>query len=301
MNKYVIPVIKDSSGETLPLHIYFAGSFQKNTSLVVLLHGAGGDHYHFDLTVPMLIKAGYAVLTVDLRGHGESQVKNDHDMHVSFESMANDLDTVFQWLKDKFGGTTNSRVFIGGLSMGGMLAQVCAQTRKVAWHQLGYDIVGVIAIACPSVNMIWPRIPWMDIYRGASSMDPNAMEAARKAIVGSAVQDNARKETGRAMDLINNTTLFQSLRSCADALPPPPCTTNDPIPPLFDTNPLKLPLLLVTGAQDEHTVKVMHAWQQLNEQHHISSQFTMIDNAGHMVSLDTGLHLAHAILKFLAQ
>lgn len=313
MNRHIIPVIKDSSGgETLPLFIYFGSSLEKDhpsssSSLVILLHGAGGDHCHFDSVVPKLINAGYAVLTLDLRGHGESQVKGD-DMHVSFESMANDLDAVLQWLKDKFGGgATNSaptRVFVGGLSMGGMLAQVCAHHKKTRWLQLGYDIVGVIAIACPSVNMIWPRISWMDVYRGISSMDPNAMQAARKAIISSAVEENGRKETARAMDLISDITLFQSLRSCADALPPPPpccCTPKDPILPQFDANPLKLPLLLVTGSQDEHTVKVMHAWQQLNEQHQIDSQFKMIDHAGHMVPLDAGTHLADAILKFLVQ
>ncbi|KAJ8659762.1 hypothetical protein O0I10_004355 [Lichtheimia ornata] len=313
MNSHIIPVIKDSSGEKLPLHVFFAGSLEKDSSLVILLHGAGGDHYHFGSIVPRLIHAGYAVLTLDLRGHGESQVKgdddddDDDDMHVSFESMANDLDVVLQWLKDKFDGATNSvrtRVFVGGLSMGGMLAQVCAHQKKARWLQLGYDIEGVIAIACPSVNMIWPRIPWMDVYRGISSMDPDAMKAAREAIILSAVEENGRKETARAMDLINDITLFQSLRSCADALPrppPPPCAPKDSIPPHFDANPLKLPLLLVTGSQDEHTVKVMHAWQQLNEDHKIGSRFKMIDHAGHMVPLDAGTHLADAILKFLAQ
>lgn len=299
MNNYIIPVVKDASGETIPLHVYLCGSLQKDASLVILMHGAGGDHYHFNSVVPELIKADYTVLTMDLRGHGESQMKEDQDMHVSFEFMMNDMDTVLKWLKDQLDGDTRTRVVIGGLSMGGMLAQACAHSKKVTWHALGYDIVGVIAIACPSVNMIWPRIPWMDVYRDTSSMDPNAMEAAREAIILSSVDEHGRQETARAMDLISNITLFQSLRSCADALPPP--LSKDAISPMFDANPLQLPLLLVTGAQDEHTVKVMHAWQQLNDQYQIDSQFKMIDNAGHMVPLDAGTHLADAIIKFLVQ
>lgn len=39
---------------------------------VVLSHGAGMDHRVFDPQVPPLIRAGYRVITWDLRGHGDS-------------------------------------------------------------------------------------------------------------------------------------------------------------------------------------------------------------------------------------
>lgn len=39
---------------------------------VVLSHGAGMDHHAFDPQVPPLIRAGYRVITWDLRGHGDS-------------------------------------------------------------------------------------------------------------------------------------------------------------------------------------------------------------------------------------
>ncbi|MBA4032171.1 MAG: hypothetical protein C0478_14955 [Planctomyces sp.] len=58
----------------IPLRIsYFAGKKGKDTPVVVLLHGKKGSRQNFNATLaPLLNDAGYAVVTVDLRGHGET-------------------------------------------------------------------------------------------------------------------------------------------------------------------------------------------------------------------------------------
>ncbi len=40
--------------------------------MIVLVHRATMDHHTFDAQVPPLVEAGYRVLTLDLRGHGQS-------------------------------------------------------------------------------------------------------------------------------------------------------------------------------------------------------------------------------------
>lgn len=58
----------------IPLKIsYFAGKKGKDTPVVILLHGKKGSRQNFNSSLaPFLNDAGYAVVTVDLRGHGET-------------------------------------------------------------------------------------------------------------------------------------------------------------------------------------------------------------------------------------
>ncbi|MBM4076319.1 MAG: alpha/beta fold hydrolase, partial [Planctomycetes bacterium] len=51
---------------------YFKSTEGQNASVVVMLHGQGGNRQVWKGFAETLQKAGYAVVTVDLRGHGES-------------------------------------------------------------------------------------------------------------------------------------------------------------------------------------------------------------------------------------
>ncbi len=57
--------------ENCPIHYWLGGS--ENAPLVVFTHGAYIDHREWDMTIPLVINAGYRVLTWDLRGHGKSR------------------------------------------------------------------------------------------------------------------------------------------------------------------------------------------------------------------------------------
>ncbi|KAI9494807.1 Alpha/Beta hydrolase protein [Zychaea mexicana] len=269
--------------------------------LVILFHGAGGDHYHFDTVLPVLVRSGFRVLTCDLRYHGESQpqqdIQDDDDLVFNMQTLCDDIHHVLVWLKNnKHQSCSSGDLIFGGLSMGGILAQTCVD-QPTKWELLGYTLRGLIAIATPSIHMVWPRIAWMDVYRNAESIDPAILQAARQAISESAVHDDAKKEAVRAMALISDKALFQCLRSSADALPPVP--TREQVPG-FDGHPIRLRQLLITGQSDDHTVNVMSAWKKLSDGYqgegNIDSVFEVIQDAGHMVPLDQGGLVGNAIV-----
>lgn len=80
--------------------------------VLVLTHGMGGTLHNWDDDVPELSKR-YAVLTWDVRGHGES---DKPDVPYSAEMHARDLAGLIRAL-----GLSN--VFVGGVSMGGAITQ----------------------------------------------------------------------------------------------------------------------------------------------------------------------------------
>lgn len=51
---------------------YWLGGLEK-APLVVFTHGAYIDHREWDITIPLVLEAGYQVMTWDLRGHGKSR------------------------------------------------------------------------------------------------------------------------------------------------------------------------------------------------------------------------------------
>ncbi|MGO9389515.1 alpha/beta hydrolase [Rhodoblastus sp.] len=86
-----------------------------NSPGVLLLHGLGESRQAFAANADWLAKQGYAVLTIDFRGHGQSS-----DAPHSFgleESM--DAQTAFDWLKKSQRGAP---VGVIGISLGGAAA-----------------------------------------------------------------------------------------------------------------------------------------------------------------------------------
>ena len=57
--------------EGCPLHYWVGG--QKEAPLVVFTHGAYIDHREWNATLPLVIAAGFRVMTWDVRGHGQSR------------------------------------------------------------------------------------------------------------------------------------------------------------------------------------------------------------------------------------
>ena len=80
--------------------------------VLVLTHGMGGTLHNWDDDVPELAKR-YAVLAWDVRGHGES---DKPDVPYSAEMHARDLAGLVKALG-------LSKVFVGGVSMGGAITQ----------------------------------------------------------------------------------------------------------------------------------------------------------------------------------
>lgn len=57
--------------ENCTIHYWVAGP--EKAPLVVFSHGAYIDHREWDITIPLVLEAGYRVMTWDLRGHGKSR------------------------------------------------------------------------------------------------------------------------------------------------------------------------------------------------------------------------------------
>jgi pimeloyl-ACP methyl ester carboxylesterase len=77
---------------------------------VILSHGAGQTRHSWDRAMRELLEAGYHVINLDARGHGESEWAADADY--SMEALARDLRAVI--------ATLPSRPALVGASMGGL-------------------------------------------------------------------------------------------------------------------------------------------------------------------------------------
>jgi dipeptidyl aminopeptidase/acylaminoacyl peptidase len=96
-----------------------AGTYRPGNSLsapgILLLHGNGASRAATDADAAWLAEQGFATLTIDFRGHGESDAA-DHSFGL-FE--ARDAKVAFEWLRKYQGG---ARIGVIGISLGGAAA-----------------------------------------------------------------------------------------------------------------------------------------------------------------------------------
>jgi dienelactone hydrolase len=87
---------------------------------VLLLHIIGSNRHSWSLLIPSLLDAGYSVLTVDLRGFG------DTGGDINWSAATTDIQTWLDWLRRQPQVSSNAISIIGG-SIGANLALVgCA-------------------------------------------------------------------------------------------------------------------------------------------------------------------------------
>jgi len=95
---------------------YIAGP-QENSPALLMLHGNGGSRAQFWRHLRVYNDAGFAVLAIDFRGHGQSQAKSKS--YGVYESI--DAYTAFDFLKIKQQG---AKIGVLGLSLGGSAALI---------------------------------------------------------------------------------------------------------------------------------------------------------------------------------
>ncbi len=104
--------------------------------IVILLHMYRSDRTAWVPLVRPLNAAGFAVLSIDLRGHGESATTETREAVVNrdratFRDMQNDLRGAYDWLVEQ-PGIDRARFALVGASVGGSLAlQYAAKDRSV--------------------------------------------------------------------------------------------------------------------------------------------------------------------------
>lgn len=99
---------------------------------VLLFHMLGSNRHAYDPILPDLVDAGYVVLNVDMRGHGDTGGNQVWDLAID------DVQTWLDWLREQE-TVDDSRVAIMGASIGSNIALIgCAQDA---------DCVGAIALS----------------------------------------------------------------------------------------------------------------------------------------------------------
>lgn len=87
---------------------------------VVLAHGGGQTRHAWGSTADALAAAGHQVLTIDLRGHGDSDWASDGDYHVT--RFVDDAESVLDWI--------GQPVVWVGASLGGMIGLTLSARRS---------------------------------------------------------------------------------------------------------------------------------------------------------------------------
>jgi pimeloyl-ACP methyl ester carboxylesterase len=103
---------------------------QESAPPVLLLHGGGQTRHAWGATASKLAAAGFHAVTLDLRGHGESQWASDGDYGI--ETFAADIFAV--------AGTLAARPALVGASLGGIASMICEHEHPLATAVVLVDI-----------------------------------------------------------------------------------------------------------------------------------------------------------------
>jgi len=106
--------IDRENGVSLSCHCWLP---EKSKAIVLIIHGIGEHAARYSRVAGELNKAGFAVYSFDMRGHGESSGKRGHI--TSFEAVFSDMDAVVCRARESLGEIP---LFIYGHSLGGAIA-----------------------------------------------------------------------------------------------------------------------------------------------------------------------------------
>jgi dienelactone hydrolase len=109
-------------GEVIHADYYARQPTETGTPMVILLHMYRSDRTAFRPLIEPLHEAGFAILAIDLRGHGQSATSSTRERVMQgetavFEEMHNDVRAAYDWLA-KQDGVDRSRFGLVGASVG---------------------------------------------------------------------------------------------------------------------------------------------------------------------------------------
>lgn len=259
--------------------------------VAILLHGGGQTRHSWGGTAERLANAGWRAITIDQRGHGDSD--RSEPGHYSFVEFAADAGEVYRQAGERFG----SKPVAIGASLGGLSSMLVAG---------GYDDPPMSALVLVDVT------PRMDPNGVAGIL--NFMGARMEAGFGSleeaadAVADYLpHRPRPRSLEgLRKNLRLDPDGRYRWHWDPrfidgPRSISTGrggDDNPFVEAAGRITIPTLLVRGQMSE-LVGEEHAREFLTLVPHAA--FADVSGAGHMVAGDRNDNFAEAVLGFLAQ
>jgi 3-oxoadipate enol-lactonase len=238
---------------------------------VVLLHGATLDHHAWDPQVDAL-RDRFELVTPDLRAHGESTGPFDFEAAV---------DDVLALLDALLAALPTRRVVLGGLSLGGNIAQEVVRRRPDLAHAL------VVADATCNTAARHPLAVPMTIGLLNTQAMLNGGGFARHAADQTALDPDVRAYALASNAHRTNGETVAILASLLGALHPDPDYTTP------------VPLLLVHGDRDPigDITTGTAAWARREPQ----VEYAVIPDAGHASNLDNPDAFTEVLRDFLDQ
>lgn len=232
----------------------------------VFFHGAGADHRMFEPQRAALLAAGFRVVLVDLRGHGQSRPSAGP---LSARVFIDDAEALLAGLE---------RPVLVGHSLGGNLAQALVRRRPASYAALAV------------LDSTWNTGPLTALERLALGLATPALRLLPQALLfrtlanASAVTAVAQAELLRAFSVLTKAEFIDVWRATTQLVQPEP-TWRTPIP-----------LLLVRGAEDAtgNIATAMPKWAAAEGVTEV-----VIPGAGHAVTLDAPDTVSEALLDFL--
>ncbi len=149
---------------------------------VAVIHGAADHSGRYPTITGALVRAGFQVALVDLRGHGQSDGRRWHVD--SFQDYLHDLDAFVAKLSQD--GVAGERLFLVAHSQGGLIASLwgMAHGRHVSGFVLSSPYFG-LAMRAPVLKVLAARlvgrvVPWLAVDAGLDIADLTGDEAFRR-------------------------------------------------------------------------------------------------------------------------
>ena len=108
------------SGHKLTGSVFEPEIENKNQQTILLLHGGGQTRHSWKGTGEALAARGHRAITLDMRGHGDSEWSKDGEY--ALVDFANDVKAAAQFVATEYGALP----IVIGASLGGMASMVCA-------------------------------------------------------------------------------------------------------------------------------------------------------------------------------
>jgi alpha-beta hydrolase superfamily lysophospholipase len=151
-------------------------------AVIVLVHGLGEHSGRYDHVVARLLGEGYAIHTLDHRGHGRSD-----GSRAFIENMDNAVADVDTLVDRAVAAQPGVPVFMLGHSMGGLISvrYALAHQDRLAGVILSATLAQLDAVPKPlelvarALSVIAPRAPLIAIDHGLVSRDPAVVEGYR--------------------------------------------------------------------------------------------------------------------------
>ena len=246
------------------------------TQWVTFVHGAGGSSSIWFKQIRDFQKY-FNVLLLDLRGHGNSnqQIKKAFQRKYTFESIANDVLEVIDFLKIK-------KSHFVGISLGTILIRQLAETHpdRVQSMILGGAILKMnfrSQILMRLGNIFKYVLPYLVLYKFfAFVIMPNRNHKQSRLLFINEAKKLYQKEFIRWFKLTAEI---------------------NPILKWFRQVELNIPTLYVMGEED---YMFLPSVRKVVEKHYKSSKLFVIENCGHVVNVDRPLVFNQEVISFIS-